>query len=306
MKWGEYMRNLINYYYQLEPIDIHQSNAYYTFMVKNEKYRLQEIPNISVEQVHHFMMELWQRGVYTHQIVTTVTNEYFVHFDQKEYVLLKYYVDEKEEVSFSLLEEFQRQLLYLPPIEASKSRKWSDLWSEKIDYFEYQMSQFGVKYPIIRESFAYYVGLAEVGISLFNTYFDAEEKTIVSHRRIKWNSTLYDLYDPFNLIEDSKVRDSAEYFKSLYMKNGNVLEEIILYLRNPYLSNYDRMLFFIRMLFPSFYFDAYEEIMDNQKSDEPLKEIIEKSKDYDHLLKGIYNELSNYMTVPYISWLKKM
>lgn len=300
------MRNLINYYYQLEPIDIHQSNSYYTFTVKNEKYRLQEVSNLPIDQIYHFMMELWERGIYTHQIISTVSNAYFVNFDQKRYVLLKYYVDEKEEISFSILEEFQRQLLYLPSFSSSKSRKWGDLWSEKIDYFEYQMSQFGVKYPIIRESFAYYVGLAEVGISLFNAYFDAEEKTTLSHRRIKWNSTLYDLYDPFNLIEDSKVRDSAEYFKSLYMRKGNILKEIVSYLRNPQLSNYDRILFFIRMLFPSFYFDAYEEIMDNQKSDEPLKEIIEKSKNYDELLKEIYKELSNYMTVPYISWLKKM
>ncbi len=300
------MRNLISYYYQLEPIDIHQSSHYYTFIVKNEKYRLQEVSNIAIDQVYHFMMELLERGIYTHQIVKTITNEYSVVFDQKKYVLLKYYVDEKEEISLPILEEFQNQLMYIPFSKPSKSRRWSDLWSEKIDYFEYQMSQFGVKYPVIRESFAYYIGLAEVGIALFNTYFDAEEQTILSHKRIKCTSTFYDLYDPFNLIEDVKVRDSAEYFKSLYIKKGNILMEISMYLRSPSLSNYDRMLFFIRMLFPSFYFDVYEEIMDNQKSDEPLKEIIEKSKNYDQLLREIYNELSNYMTVPYISWLKKM
>ena len=42
------------------------------------------------------------------------------------------------------------------------------MWIRKIDYFEYQISQFGKKYPIIRESFNYYVGLAENGISLLN------------------------------------------------------------------------------------------------------------------------------------------
>lgn len=35
------------------------------------------------------------------------------------------------------------------------------MWVQKIDYFEYQVSQMGKKYPVIRESSIYYVGLAE-------------------------------------------------------------------------------------------------------------------------------------------------
>lgn len=300
------MRNLINYYYHLEPIDIHQSNSYYTFEIKEEKYRLEEIPSIVMEDVYNFMLELWERGIYTHQIIKTVTNEYFVFFNQKRYVLLKYNVNLKEKVTFPILQEFQRQTQNIPFSKSKQNKNWAELWSEKIDYFEYQMSQFGVKYPIIRESFSYYVGLAEVGIALFNSYFNTDEATILSHKRIKWDSTLYDLYNPFNLILDFKARDSSEYFKSLYMEKKNIFPQIQEYLRSPELSNYNRMLFFIRMTFPSFYFDTFETIMESQSSDEDLKEIIERSKEYDVLLKEIYNELANYMSMPYISWLKKM
>lgn len=300
------MRNLISYYYQLEPSNIHQSKTYYIFEIKNEKYRLEEASPIAIEKVYAFMLELMERGIYTHQIVKTVTNEYTIFFNQKSYVLLKYYVDEKEKVTFPILEEFQRQIQSIPFSNSVQNKGWGELWSEKIDYFEYQMSQFGVKYPIIRESFSYYVGLAEVGISLFNTYFDAEKDTILSHKRIKYDSTLYDLYNPLNLIEDMRVRDTAEYFKSLYMEKKDIFEEITVYLRNTSLSNYDRIFFFIRMLFPSFYFDSFEVIMETQGEDEPLREIVEKSKDYHLLLKQIYNELESYMRIPYISWLKKM
>lgn len=300
------MRNLISYYYQLEPSNIHQSKTYYIFEIKNEKYRLEEASPIAIEKVYTFMLELMERGIYTHQIVKTVTNEYTIFFNQKSYVLLKYYVDEKEKVTFPILEEFQRQIQSIPFSNSVQNKGWGELWSEKIDYFEYQMSQFGVKYPIIRESFSYYVGLAEVGISLFNTYFDAEKDTILSHKRIKYDSTLYDLYNPLNLIEDMRVRDTAEYFKSLYMEKKDIFEEITVYLRNTSLSNYDRIFFFIRMLFPSFYFDSFEVIMETQGEDEPLREIVEKSKDYHLLLKQIYNELESYMRIPYISWLKKM
>ena len=300
------MRNLISYYYQLEPSDIHQAKTHYTFMFKNEKYCLEEVAPIAIEKVYAFMLELMERGIYTHQIIKTVTNEYSIFFNQKRYVLLKYYVDEKEKVTFPILQEFQRQIRGIPFSNSVQNKGWGELWSEKIDYFEYQMSQFGVKYPIIRESFSYYVGLAEVGISLFNTYFDTEKDTILAHKRIKYDSTLYDLYNPFNLIEDMSVRDTAEYFKSLYMENKHIFEEIKVYLQNTSLSNYDRIFFFIRMLFPSFYFDSFEIIMETQGDDTPLREIVEKSEDYNLLLKQIYNELENYMHVPYISWLKKM
>lgn len=300
------MRNLISYYYQLEPIDIHQSNSYYTFEIKEDKYCLEEVPPIAMEDVYSFMLELWERGIYTHQIIKTVTNEYFVFFNQKRYALLKYTVNQKEKITFPLLQEFQRQIQNIPFSKSKQNKNWAELWSEKIDYFEYQMSQFGVKYPIIRESFSYYVGLAEVGIALFNSYFNADEEKILSHKRIKWDSTLYDLYNPFNLILDFKARDSSEYFKSLYIQEGDIFPQIRDYLRSPALSNYNRMLFFIRMTFPSFYFDKFEAIMESQGSDEELKEIIDRSKDYDILLKEIYNELVNYISMPYISWLKKM
>jgi hypothetical protein len=300
------MRNLISYYYGLEPNDIHQVNNYYTFDIIADKYRLQEVSDIQIDKVYELTLNLYNNGIYTHQIIKTITNEYFVIFDKKRYVLLKYYVDDTVKITLDMIEEFQYQLqnIYLKDILTVNN--WGNLWSEKIDYFEYQMNQFGVKYPIIRQSFSYYIGLAEVGIALFNNYFDNNEKVTLSHKRLKKNSTLYDLYDPFNLILDHKSRDISEYFKSLYIDNNDIILEIQKYLRKSSLSNYDRTIFFIRMMFPSFYFDMYEVIMNNQKDDEPLKEIIEKSKDYNILLEQIYNELINYVNMPYISWLKKM
>ena len=91
---------------------------------------------------------------------------------------------------------------------------WKRLWEEKIDYFEYQLSQFGNKHPLIRESFAYYTGYVEMAISLLNDLPKKNNNLVLTHKRIRGNSTLYDLYDPFNFVIDHKVRDAAEYFKS--------------------------------------------------------------------------------------------
>ena len=43
----------------------------------------------------------------------------------------------------------------------------------------------------------------------------------ILHKRIKLNSTLFDLYNPLNLIIDFKVRDFAEYIKDCLINDGD-------------------------------------------------------------------------------------
>jgi hypothetical protein len=168
------------------------------------------------------------------------------------------------------------------------------------------MNQFGIKYPLARASFAYYVGLAETGIALFYTYYEQDKIRTLSHKRLKKKDDMYHMYDPFNYVMDLKVRDVAEFLKSMYLEGEDIYPEIHKYLFENNLTNYEKIMFFIRMFYPSFYFDAYENVMNNQLEDTILKEVIEKTKNYDEVLKFIYNELLTMMNLPYISWLKKM
>jgi len=297
------MRNLISYYYKLEPIDIHQYMSSYTFLINGENYIFKEVYDININQVYELSIYLYKIGFYTHQIVKTVTNQYVVNFNKKNYVLIKYYGEYRENLNIQSIKNIQISEIYLDKNNLINTSNWGLLWSNKIDYFEYQMNQFGLKYPLIRESFAYYIGLAEVGISLFNTYYEENQNLYLSHKRIKSSNSTYELYDPFNLILDLKVRDIAEYFKSLYIENNDVFENIKDYLEEN-LTNYEKIMFFIRMLYPSFYFDIYEEIIDLKVGEENINDVIEKSRQYDLLLKKIYNYLSLSINMPYISWLR--
>ena len=297
------MRNLINYYYQLEPKDIHQTEYYYEFEVDGYQYRLQEIYDTNINQIYELSIELYQRGIYTHQIVHTVTNELSVFFNKKIYVLIKYFESDRDNISLEDIRKIQISNFYFDSSKIKNTSNWGELWSQKFDYFEYQMNQFGIKYPIIRNSFAYYVGLAEVGISLFNTYYQENENLYLSHKRIKENSSTYDLYSPFNLVLDLKVRDIAEYFKSLYLKE-DIFPKIKDFLEEENLTDYEIIMFFIRMFYPSFYFDKYEQIIETGKDEKDMEEIIKKSSQYDILLKELYNYLLTRINLPYISWLR--
>ena len=186
----------------------------------------------------------------------------------------------------------------------SNYQKWNILWETKIDYFEYQLNQFGNKYPLIRESLSYYIGMAETGIMLFkNTRLDNIESCI-SHRRIKSTSTLFDLYNPLNYVFDYKVRDTAEYFKALFLEKDDIFSDIVNYISYNYLSEYDCLAFYIRMFYPSFYFDMYEDIMDGVIQEEKIKQAIKKTNQYESLLKNLYVYLSGYINMPDIEWIK--
>ena len=52
----------------------------------------------------------------------------------------------------------------------------------------------------------------------------------ISHRRIHKKDTLFDLYNPINFIIDVKVRDICEYYKTCFLDNQNIIDDIKNYL----------------------------------------------------------------------------
>lgn len=300
------MKNVIAYYYNLYSYDIHQQKDIYKFSVANMQYVLSPCDIAEIQSIYELSRTLVQNGIYIHQIVPTVSNDMYISFNNKNYVLIQYYGSLEQKITLMDIVNFNNSTANIK-FEKTDQPNWGVLWSNKIDYFEYQVSQFGKKYPKIRESISYYIGLAETGISLYmNTrVFDANHLT-VCHKRIGENSTLYDLYNPLNLIVDYKVRDAAEYFKNLFLVKEDIFQEIIEYFQRQYLSTYDCFIFFVRMFYPSFYFDIYEQIIGNKIEESKLQPIIQKTKLYEQLLRNLYFYLSNYMDMPDIEWIKKI
>lgn len=298
------MKNAIAYYYNLYSYDIHQKQGVYRFTVQNEHYVLTPCDVASVEQSYKLSRFLWSRGIYTHQIILNNNNQIYTLINNINYVLLKLQGEMNEIATYKDIIYFTSLVNYVE-FEDLNHQNWAILWGEKIDYFEYQVNQFGKRYPLIRESFSYYVGMAETGITLFvNANIDLKNR-VVAHKRMKSTSTLYDLYNPLNLIIDFKVRDAAEYFKDLFLTKEDIYSDIINYFSYNYLSTYDCFIFYIRLFYPSFYFDAYEDIIAGNIEEGKLKDIIKKTNQYESLLKRLYIYLSNYMNMPDIEWIKK-
>ena len=62
---------------------------------------------------------------------------------------------------------------------------------------------------------------------------------------------------------------------------------------------------YARLLYPSYYFDIYEHIMNDNESEDKLMPIIEKCDKYELFLKQAYYEITKYVNLDKIDWLIK-
>lgn len=299
------MKNVLSYYYNLHLSDIHQIEGIYRFNLNGIEYAFTQYKrNLNeIRELYELSLLLFQNGIMVHQFVLNKENQLITYVNQKPYILLQIYNNSKQNITINDINNFSfsSSILKLP----EKQVNWANLWSDKIDYFEYQVNQFGKKNPLIRESFSYFSGLVENGISLFNILELDYNNYSVSHQRLSSKDTMFEFLNPMNLIIDYKVRDACEFYKEKFLNKQSISNEIKEYLSNKNLNVYEILLFFIRMFYPSFYFDKYEYIINNEEDDYQLKNIIELSDKYEKLLKEIYFYLSKYINMPDIEWIKK-
>ena len=186
---------------------------------------------------------------------------------------------------------------------------WGSLWSNKIDYFEYQINQIGKKYPILCDSLGYFIGMAENAISYVNYAISQNAKEnlyfAVSHRRIKESDTFFDLYNPINIVVDSRVRDISEYIKHMVINNINPWEDIKKHFLTTRYSYLEWQLLYGRLLFPTYYFDKYELIVSGDCAEEDIVSLISNTKDYEKFLYDFYIFSKNYVNIPGIDWIIK-
>ena len=188
---------------------------------------------------------------------------------------------------------------------------WGLLWKKKIDYLEYHLEQNYKKYPILSDSFNYFVGMAENASSylyyVVNNYNPLlVDIGVISHDRLDYNDTIYSLYDPMNIIIDHKARDIAEYIKlSFFRDNYSIFDELDIYFRYNYYSIYGIGLIIARVMYPSFYFMVYEEVINNKANERDVVLITSRLSDYEDYLGDVFQYFHKYYNIKDINWIKK-
>lgn len=291
------MKNTINYYYNLVTNDIHQKNDIYRFSINLENYILMPFYG-DINTLYNIYTYLIRLNIYCHEIIYNKDNNIITPINDKPYVLLKIHIKD----TLIKLENIYSYNIF---IKSDKKCNWYNLWCEKLDYYEYQVNQYGKKYPLIRESFGYYNGMCETAISLLKTVDISKTNMYINHRRINKNINSIDFYNPLNMIIDVKIRDVCEYFKKEFFDGKNVLNDLNNYLLISHLSYEETILIFVRLIYPSYYFDLYDEIIQGKQSEDKLHYYIDKTDNYEQFLYQVYLTLNKFYKIPEIEWIIK-
>ncbi len=296
------MRNFVAYFYNIMVDKFSLNNNYYSFNYNGYLYHLIITDNnLNINMLVDINKQMLNNTLIS-EIIINKDGKYISNYNDTNYVLIKVYVNPNKNMS---LEEIN----YLANSLYSKNNKtnWGILWSNKIDYLENLINENRKKYPLIAYSFNYFVGMAENAISYYNNINIKNNSTyVVSHRTIRFDDTALALYNPLNIIFDYPARDVAEYIKnSFFINNNRIFNELDLYIQHNKLTNIDAMLIISRVLYPSFYFEMYEDILIYNQSELIITEITNKLPIYERYLAKVINYFRKYYDVPDVNWLNR-
>jgi len=133
------MKNAIEYYYDIKVSRIHQNSKNYYFSNEGYNYLILPFEDIeSLKNIYEISNYLYV-NMLSHQIIPTKENQLFITQNDINYVLLKVYIN-KSSIDYNQI--FKLNSIAFNKMENMLRRDdWYKLWTDKVDYFEYQLSQ---------------------------------------------------------------------------------------------------------------------------------------------------------------------
>ena len=157
------MKETLEYYYGLDIENIEELDGKYHIKQENQDYffvfynrgieELEDIINVSNEMI--------KKGINVHKILINRNNSFLTKVGEYNYILFavsnlseEYDIFDMVKISEKLVLNNNKSNLY--------RNNWGTLWSEKIDYFEYQVRELSIEKDVVKNSFSYYVGMLKM------------------------------------------------------------------------------------------------------------------------------------------------
>lgn len=298
------MKNKIEYYYQIININIHEKDNIYYFTYNNKNYMF-FICNRDVKELEQIYL-LQNTSSKYHKIILNRNRNVVTIINNKTYILVEV-IDYNQSILTINDITNKNKISNVRQFNLLLRNDWYSLWTKKIDYIIYQRKHLNKKYLVLDEFLDYFLGLAENAISYVNDTNikekkDERDELVISHRRIisNYKSTYYNIAD---IIIDHPARDITEYLKYVFYNEQIDYNNISKLINSVDLSNYGFRMLFGRMVFPSYFFDMYEHIVNDKLSESQIKTLILKINQYEKYLKFIFNEINKKTKIPMIEWL---
>lgn len=268
---NNYLINIDEYFYKSNYIFYKNRNNYYFISeVKNKK---------NLYKLYYYFI-----NGYFYKIIFNKKGKFISTYQNKDYILLKYI-----KYNFKL-----EDLIYKNKLALSNKKKlltWRNIWIDRSNYIEEKYQKIINKYNIIDESIDYFYGLLEAAIYLLRDYQKYYDYLYLQHILINY----FDYYNPCNIKLDVKERDFSNYLKYLFFSNKYkdiYIDKIII--KN--LDNYNFNLILARLIYPDYYFNLLDELIDNNyifnnNIFDEIKNIILLVDDYELYISNIYRVL---------------
>ena len=102
-----------------------------------------------------------------------------------------------------------------------------------------------------------------------------------------------------------KILIECSYIKNSFFCEKKEDDYYLEYINSFKYSEESANLLLARILYPSYYFDIFDEIILNNKEEDELIMIIKLCYDFEDLLIKIYNLLQKKYPIIYINWIRK-
>lgn len=304
------MKDTISFYYNIDIDTLEEKDGKYHFKYQNRDFFFVFF-NRNLEELEDLLdciSEMQKKGIDIHGILINKDNSILTKINEYNYILFSVNNCSETYDIFDIID--MNNKLTLNNYNSKLYRNnWENLWMQKVDYFEYQIRELGLDKQVIKNSFSYYIGLAENAISYVHNVklkYPSQGTIVLSHRRIFYPNYKLNYLNPLSFIFDLEVRDIAEYLKAMFFSEDDeseVLEELKSFLKIKRLTIYEYNMLYARLLYPSYYFDIYEEVMNKERSEEDLLKIISKNKNFEEFLKKAYLEITKYAILEKVEWI---
>lgn len=246
----------------------------------------------------------------TSEIILNKNESILTFYNKDSYILFEIKINYYKEITLNDIYNFNVPF-NVNNYKSLDMTNWEKLWEMKVDYMESQIELLDKKFPFFCLISNYYIGLSENAIKL-KKYINSIDDLIhlsISHRRIKFNDNLFELYNPLNYIVDYRIRDISEFFKSLYFGGQDINYLLIVhYIQYNNITFKESLLLFDRLLYPSYFYDLYEEFISEKSNEQDMIiKYFELSKKYELELKNVYLFIEKFYNkkIPNLFWLLK-
>ncbi len=288
------MKNVINYYYGIIVNEFKKRESNFIFNINNSEYEFVEYYGDINKLINIYStLKFYRKEV--SEIIVNKQNSIITYYENKPYILLKKIKFRNKEIELSDIASYSSN------VYAKEELNWKKLWIGKLDYYEMQLDEVGIKYPMLKQSFNYSLGLSEIAINLLNYVNVKTINYYISHKRLEIKE---DMFNPLNIIIDSRSRDVAEYIKIKYFYDKIEAAQLEEFIIDSRFSRDEILLLLARLIYPSYYFDIYEKVFIDNESEKELNKVIKKNAEYEAFLKYFYNMIKKFYHIPQIEFLE--